>query len=111
MEILNQSQGEITILTVQGKLDAVTTPAFEQKVRELVEGGGIRLVVDLGGLEYISSAGLRGLLMLNKLVKAKSGRACLAGVRGNVRSVFEMSGFTALFDVRDTAAAAMETLR
>ncbi len=111
MEILSQAQGEITVLTVSGKLDAVTTPAFEQKVRDLVESGAILLVVDLAGLEYISSAGLRGLLMLNKLVRAKAGRACLAGVGGNVRSVFEMSGFTALFEVRDTAAAAMEALR
>lgn len=111
MEILTQAQGDVTVLTLQGKLDAVTAPAFEQKVRALVDGGVTRLVVDLAGLDYISSAGLRGLLLLNKMLKAKAGRACLAGVQGNVRSVFEMSGFSSIFEVRDTAAAALETLR
>lgn len=111
MEVLSQTQGEVTVLTVRGKLDAVTAPAFEQKVRALVEGGAVRLVVDLGGLEYISSAGLRALLLLNKLVKARSGRARLAGVQGNVRAVFDMSGFAAIFEVSDSAAAALETFR
>lgn len=111
MEILSQTQGDITVLIVQGKLDAVTAPAFEQKIRSLVEGGATRLIVDLGSLEYISSAGLRGLLLLNKLVKTRSGRVGLAAVQGNVRSVFEMSGFSSILEVHPTAAAALEAFR
>lgn len=111
MDIQIETSGDVTLLRLRGKLDAVTAPAFEQQVRALVEGGAVRLVVDLAGLEYISSAGLRGLLLLSKLVKARAGRACLAGVEGNVRAVFEMSGFTSLFEVRDSVAAARETFR
>ncbi len=111
MEILIQPEGDVTVLTLKGKLDAVTAPAFEQKFCAVVDSGSTRLVVDLTGVEYLSSAGLRALLLLNKRVKARAGRVCLAGVQGIVRSVFEMSGFTSIFDVRDSAAAALATFR
>lgn len=107
MEIQTSTSGAATVVAVTGKLDTVTAPAFESWIRELIGGGSVRLVLDLSGIDYISSAGLRGLLVMSKLLKEKQGKACLVGVKGTVRSVFEMSGFLTFFRVEETVGAAV----
>lgn len=108
MDIEILSEGKATVVAVTGKLDAVTAPAFEQRVRETVTAGNHAIVVDLARLDYISSAGLRSLLVLAKQVKAQGGKACLANVTGDVRSVFEMSGFGTIFEIVESVPAAVE---
>ncbi len=110
MELQSRKEGVNSIVTLSGRLDAVTSPEFEKKVRELIGGGDSRFVIDLEGLDYISSAGLRVLLVMAKLVEEKGGTVCLAGVQGNVRSVFDMSRFNAIFRMEDTVAAAVAAL-
>ncbi|MFZ9853505.1 MAG: STAS domain-containing protein [Limisphaerales bacterium] len=110
MEIQTSTSGVATVVTVTGKLDTVTAPAFESRIREVIGGGSVRLVLDLSGIEYISSAGLRGLLVMSKLLKEKQGKACLVGVKGNVRSVFEMSGFLTFFRAEETVEAAVAAM-
>lgn len=110
MEIQTHSSGAATVVVLAGKLDTVTAPAFEKRIREVIGTGAVRLVLDLSAIEYISSAGLRGLLVMSKLLKEKQGRACLVGVKGNVRSVFEMSGFLTFFRVEETVEAAVAAL-
>ena len=105
MDIDTRREGSVTVVAITGKLDAVTSPAFEQQVRETVNAGNHAIVVDLARLDYISSAGLRALLVLAKQVKAKGGKACVAGVSGDVRSVFEMSGFGTIFELVDSVPA------
>lgn len=111
MDLQTQTEGNILVLTLAGKLDTVTTPGFEQKVRELIDGGTQRMVVDLEQLDYVSSAGLRGLLLLSKLLNARGGRACVANIKGNVRSVFEMSAFASILPVHESRAAALAALQ
>lgn len=110
MDIDTLKQGNVTVVAVTGKLDAVTSPTFEQRVRDTVDAGNHAIVVDLARLDYISSAGLRALLVLAKQVKAKGGKACLAGVTGDVRSVFEMSGFGAIFEIVESVSAGVENV-
>jgi len=111
MELRTQPDGNVLVVTVTGKLDTVTAPQYEQKIREIIDGGNLRIVVDFDQLDYISSAGLRVLLLMSKLLKAKGGKACLANVKGNVRSVFEMSGFTAILDMIDSVPVAVKAVR
>jgi stage II sporulation protein AA (anti-sigma F factor antagonist) len=111
MDIDTRQEGNVTVVSITGKLDAVTSPDFEQKARDTVNAGNHAIVVDLARLDYISSAGLRALLVLAKQVKAKGGKACLAGVTGDVRSVFEMSGFGAIFEMVESVPAAVEKVR
>lgn len=111
MDIQTQPEGNTLVLALAGKLDAVTTPQFEVKIREVIDGGAQRLVIDLDQLDYISSAGLRGLLLMSKLLKAKGGQACVANIKGNVRSVFEMSAFATILPVRDSRASAIASLQ
>lgn len=110
MDIQTHTSGAATVVVLSGKLDTVTAPAFEKRIREVIGTGAVRLVLDLSAIEYISSAGLRGLLVMSKLLKEKQGKACLVGVKGNVRSVFEMSGFLTFLRAEETVESAVAAL-
>lgn len=110
MQLESREEGAATVVTVSGKLDAVTAPVFEKSLRELVDGGAERVVVDLAELDYVSSAGLRALLVMGKLLTARGGRSCIANARGNVLSVFEMSGFATLFRLSASLQAALRDI-
>ena len=101
--------GNVHVARLQGRLDSANSPELERGLRELTETGGARLLFDLTDLDYISSAGLRVLLLAAKQLRAATppGRLVMAGVRGNVREVFEMSGFLTLFPVADSVDAAV----
>jgi len=110
MDLQTKIENNAIVVTISGRLDAVTAPEYEKKIRELIESGNIYMVVDFEHLDYISSAGLRGLLVMVKLLNAKGGRVCLANVNGNVHSVFDMCGLTALFKMENSVAEALAAL-
>ncbi|MCF7964871.1 MAG: STAS domain-containing protein [Methylobacter tundripaludum] len=110
MDLQTRSENNAVVVTISGRLDAVTAPDYEKSIRELIDGGNICIVVDFEQLDYISSAGLRGLLLMAKLLNAKGGRACLANVKGNVRSVFDMCGFNTLFKMENSVAEALAVI-
>ena len=110
MDMLMKIEGAVTVMAVTGRLDAVTVPEFEKKVRGLIDGGVLRLAIDFENLEYISSAGLRGLLVTAKLLKSKEGKLGFAHVTGTVREVFDISGFCSLFSIDDSVEAAIAKL-
>ncbi|WP_019867232.1 STAS domain-containing protein [Methylovulum miyakonense] len=110
MDFKTKNEAGTLIVSVGGRLDTVTAPEYEKQIRALIDGGNSRFVVDFARLDYISSAGLRGLLVMAKLLNAKDGKVCFANVNGNVRSVFEMSGFNDLFKIENSVSEALATL-
>lgn len=110
MEIRTKQEVNATIVTITGRLDAVTAPEYEKQVHELIDGGAVRFVVDFEALDYISSAGLRGLLVTAKLLKAKGGKVRFANVKGTVKEVFDISGFGSIFQMDESVAAALAAL-
>ncbi len=87
------------VVTPIGRLDSATSSAFERQLAAIVSRGDARIVLDLGGVDYISSVGLSAILSAAKKVKAANGRLALAGLNDRVRLVFEMSGFLRLLPV------------
>jgi stage II sporulation protein AA (anti-sigma F factor antagonist) len=110
MEIDIRKEAGATVATMKGRLDAVTAPEYESKINSVVEGGETLLVIDFERLDYISSAGLRGLLVTAKLLKAKQGKVRFANVRGAVKEVFDISGFGSIFQMDDSVAASLAAL-
>ncbi|MBI5843652.1 MAG: STAS domain-containing protein [Deltaproteobacteria bacterium] len=110
MEILTQKAGGATVMTLTGRLDAVTAPQYEKNVRVLIEGDDCHFVADFTGLEYISSAGLRGLLVTAKLLSAKGKQVRFANVTGAIKEVFEVSGFDSIFQLDESVEAALNAL-
>ena len=109
MEIELSTTDRVAVICVTGRIDAYTAPEVEEKLREVVDGQR-NVVVDLGGTDYVSSAGLRVLITLAKRSMAEKFEMRLSGLQEAVREVFEIAGFTRLFEIRDTKEDALESL-
>ena len=91
---------DIAKYSLVGRLDGVTSATHEIALREVLLAGASQLEIDLAGLDYISSAGLRVLLMAAKSLKAKGGTVALLAPKPAVLEVLHLSGFDKLFAIR-----------
>lgn len=110
MEITETKQEKITILALSGRLDASTTPALESALSALAQAKEPLVLVDCRELEYISSAGLRVLLAAAKTFRKDNGKIALCTLSASVKQVFEISGFTSIFDIYATRDEAEQKL-
>jgi anti-anti-sigma factor len=94
MDIQSKQANEVTILSLNGSIDALTAPMITEYIQGLVAKGNIKLVADFSGVDYTSSAGLRVLLGAIKETRAQGGDMRLAGVQPDVLKVLNLSGFT-----------------
>lgn len=111
MEMDVTKQGEVTVIKLIGRLDANTSKNVEMGFLKRVEEGETRFVYDLTELNYISSAGLRVLLLSAKKTKAIQGKLVLACLSEQVEEVFSMSGFSAIFHKYDTLEEAIAAVQ
>ena len=102
---------EIQAARPHGRLDSNSDPIFEKELLAHIDGGCRRLLVDFSELTYISSAGLRVVLVAAKRMKAAGGKLVLAALSAQVREVFEISGFNRILEIEPdyTSAAARLT--
>ncbi len=110
MIINTAKEGNICILNIEGRLDAATSPQLEKEIKSMLEGGEINFVMELSKLEYISSVGLRVLLMTTKKAGAAGGKVTLCALQEHVQEVFEIAGFTAIFPVFSTRDEAVNAI-
>jgi len=108
MELCIEEVDGVRIMGVQGRIDSSTSKDLEAALNGLIDRGQIRIILDLAGVEYISSMGLRGLLAALKKQKQKKGCLILAGLQPFVRELFEVTGFSRLFSVCANQAEAMK---
>lgn len=107
MEIFTRKEGQALIFSPKGRLDAITTPEFESAVISAVDGGDIRILIDMGNIEYISSAGLRSFVVLMKKLKQLNGRLVLFALQKQVMEVFAVCGFSSIITIKDTQQEAL----
>ena len=106
MEITEEKHGKVNIVGLRGRLDALTSPDVEKRLLVIVAQSDVRIVLDLSGLSYISSLGLRVLMAVAKQVQAGGGRMALSALSGSVQEIFKLAGFTELFSVYQTVEEA-----
>jgi len=99
MEISSKKHVNINLVQVSGRLDAGSSPDLEKELVSLLESGEKDFLLDFAELDYISSVGLRVLLMAAKKAKAAGGKIVLNSLREHVHEVFEIAGFTAIFPI------------
>ncbi len=109
IEMTEEPRGTVILLRLGGRLDSLTSPQLETKLLALVEGGTRQLVLDLMNLDYISSAGLRVLLMVAKKLKAANGQVALAAMKSHIREIFDIAGFSTIFPIHDQIDAAIQS--
>ena len=110
LNINRSDRDEVAILEVGGRLDVATGPEMTAELLAVLEGGCTRAVLDMGGLEYISSAGLRSLLVGRKAFAPKNGRIVICGLKDYIKEVFEISGFISIFPICTTVDEALVTV-
>jgi anti-anti-sigma factor len=111
IDLSTTTNGAVTVIAVHGSVDAVTTGRLHERLDAEIDAGRVRLVADLSGVDYISSAGLRTVLATVKRARAAGGDVRLASVQPAVAKVFDLSGFTSIvrfFDRADEAAASFD---
>jgi anti-sigma B factor antagonist len=99
MIINTESEGNIVILTLNGRLDTMHFPAVDKELTALIENGNKSIVIDCKGLDYISSSGLRVLLKGLKLTEAAKGRLAICNLQATIAQIFKISGFDHLFEI------------
>ena len=108
MQIREDRQQGVVIVAPEGRIDSTTSAALDQHLLALAGAGERRVVVDLAGVDYISSAGLRVMLMLAKRTRESGGALVLCALGASVRQVFELAGFLPLFTVEPARDDALQ---
>lgn len=93
MDIKLIEEGNPTVFALVGRLDTNTSPQLEEYANELFENGKLNIVVDMTECDFVSSAGLRVIVAMQKRV-VNDGSLVFRGVQSDVMDVFEMTGFS-----------------
>ena len=109
MEINTTREKDAVIVSLKGRMDAITSLEFDESMSTLISAGGKFFIINLSQLDYISSAGLRSFLKIAKQLKAKDGKILFAGLQGPVHDVFKISGFITIFNVYETEEEALKS--
>lgn len=102
MDIAETNHGLVFVVAPVGRIDSTTSEALEQALNKAIDVGERRLVVDFDAVSYISSAGLRVLLIVAKRLRTERGTLVLCALTDAVRQVFDLAGFLPLFLVERT---------
>jgi anti-sigma B factor antagonist len=105
MEIKVETFGEASVLVPVARVDSATAKAFEAKVLQVVNSGAPRIILDFSELDYISSAGLRVVLVGAKMTRAPR-KFVLCGMKPHIREIFDVSGFAKILSIHSDRAAA-----
>ena len=90
---------EKNTLLISGEIDTTNNQQFEEQASSLITLDGSTIIFDCNDLEYVSSAGLRAILSINKQVVAAGGKMVVRNVQPNIREIFDLTGFSKIFNL------------
>ncbi len=105
MEIDHKRLNRVDLLKLSGRLDAMHAPTLKREIEQLFNQNRYRIVLDMENLEYIASPGLRVLIEARKRARDKKitdmegGDLRIANLTPRIKEVFDLTGFTSLFDI------------
>lgn len=110
LELEERRVGSAVVVSLTGRLDGFGALGLEAGIRTFVQGGDVRVVLDCAGMTYVSSAGLRGLLVCVRHCQREGGRLVMAALRHECHSILAMSGFLSFIDCYESSEAALRAL-
>ena len=108
-EITIETRDAVSLVSLRGSLDGSTAPVVQDRVASLIVPD-CRLVLDMTEVEFMSSAGLRMMLLFFRQVSAQKGKIVLLGVCDDIRDTMSLTGFLDFFTTTDTVAVAVPPL-
>jgi anti-anti-sigma factor len=110
MEISDEFTGDICVVSARGRLDGNSSEQFGGRLEALIAPDQSKLLVDFSGINFVTSAGLRAVILVLKKVKAANGVFALCAVQAPVREVLEITGFTSMLQIYPDRAGAISAL-
>jgi anti-sigma B factor antagonist len=111
MEVTSKQFKHCDLVAVKGRVDSSTSPKLGEALDAVVAEGRFKIVIDMAGLEYMSSAGFRALIAAQRNCKRYNrGEVVLASVPVNINAALELAGFTSLFRVFADVTTAVGSL-
>jgi len=110
MDIDHKVENGIINIAIKGRLDAATSPAAEETIKQAIEVDANRLLFDFSGLEYLSSGGLRVILGAAKEIRRREGKIALCSLNPYVNEIFEVSGLSAMIPIKDSIEEGLKDL-
>jgi len=108
MQITNKPFKHCDLVKIEGRVDSSTAPQLAEALEAVTGEGRFKIVLDLAGISFMSSAGLRVLINTQKTCKRYNrGEVALASIPENIYSALDLAGFTALFNIYDDALTAV----
>ncbi len=107
MNITQRVEGDVTVFVPERRIETQAANDMDQALQAAVSEGRHNMVVDMSGVDYISSAGLRALAAVQVRSKAEGGDMKLAALNTRVTRVFRIIGFDLLMSIHDTPEAAV----
>jgi anti-sigma B factor antagonist len=111
MKLIEGIAEDVTVLEAHGRVDGSTAKEFCDRLITVINSGSRRVVIDFKNLAYISSAGLRALLLADRAAAQKQGKLVLCGISGDVRRLFEIGAFLDVFMICSSQQDAIGRLR
>ena len=98
-----------TVVAPVGELDLASVPRLRQEVLALLNGGGRDVVLDLGGVDFVDSVGLGGVVAVAKRVRSAGGRFCVARPDPRIWEVFALVGLDRILDCHPSVEVATQS--
>jgi anti-anti-sigma factor len=105
-----QEKDGIICFQIDGRLDAESAPQAETQVKQVLQQGSLRLLCDLSKMDYISSAGLRVILMAVKELRNKKGKVVLCCLTPYVKEIFDVSNFSSIIPITDSVESGLQQM-
>ena len=109
MDVQIENIDDVTVIALAGELDGKTAPVAQNEVLPMAKTG-CKLLIDMSKVPYMSSAGLRMMLLIYRQVTANHGQSVLVGLSEEIKDTMEVTGFLDYFEVRDSYEAGLEAL-
>lgn len=97
--LIKENTAQRALVSLCGELDSQAAETFEKEMTPFIENPVHEIVMDFSELEYISSAGMRTLLLMSRGATQKGGKVSITGMNDNIRQIFKLTGFDALMDI------------
>ena len=107
IEVVEERDNDVLVLLPVDRLDSTNARAFESIVMDHISKGELRMIIDFGRLNFISSSGLRVLLIATKKLRAAQGKIVLCDMQEHIHEVFIISGFDQLIPIHNSRKASM----
>jgi anti-sigma B factor antagonist len=108
METTTAQYKHCDLVKIVGRIDSSTAPKLAETLAKVTEAGRYKIAIDLSGVQFLSSAGLRVLISTQKNCKRYNrGEVVLAAVPETIKSVFDLAGFTSIFKILPDVASAV----